>query len=233
MMTSVGRLSDEQVRTVLHAADTAPSPTVDLPWRFQLTDSSIELHDVGLNGARRILACGGALLNLRLAVQEFGVSADVRLTPDPAVPGLLATVRTENERLATTWERQLARTSQDTESAYFTAPITPATPAATLSELRRAAEIEQAWLAPLSADDAAVIHAPINGLVVVIGSLHDDVRALLRAGQAIRRVMLTAMTLGLRAAEVPGPVADDVARAELRALIGGALFPHAVLALTN
>src|SRR5215469_9965578 len=100
MMTSVGRLSDEQVRTVLDAADAAPSPTMDRPWRFELTRSAIELHDVGLNGAQRILACGGALLNLRLAVQELGVSADVRLTPDPTTPGLLATVRTENERLA-------------------------------------------------------------------------------------------------------------------------------------
>jgi hypothetical protein len=69
-------------------------------------------------------------------------------------------------------------------------------------------------------------------LFVVIGSLPNDVRSLLRAGQAIRRVVLTAMTLGLRTTVLSGPLATPAARAELRTLIGGALSPHAVLAVT-
>ena len=56
----------------------------------------------------RVLACGGALLNMRLAVQAMGVYADVRLTPDSEQPSLLAVIRPEHERLATTWDRQLA-----------------------------------------------------------------------------------------------------------------------------
>lgn len=225
MIMSVGRLSDQQVETVLSAADAAPWRNGERPWRFQCTSGSFELY--GADDAERLLACGGALLNLRLAVQDMGVSADVRLSPDPVNPELLAVVHTENERLATTWERQLARAS-----VLKDVPSVPTmTLDAALPELRRAAEIEQAWLAPLSGDDAAAIHAPGGALVVVVGSLHDDLRALLRAGQAIRRVVLTAATLGLRTSILTEPVATATSRAELRSLIGDALFPHAVLAI--
>lgn len=229
MISSVGRLSGEQVRSVLHAADAAPAPRGERPWRFHCTGSVIELHEHGDTNNCGILACGGALFNLRLAVQDLGVSADVRLVPDPANPTLLAAVRTENERLATTWERQLARASVRAQ----TSPPASVSPSAALPELRRAAEIEQSWLAPLGADAAASMQLPVSGLVVVVGSLQDDARALLRAGQAIRRVLLTATMLGLTTTAVPSPLASPDARAELRTLIGGALFPHAVLSITN
>lgn len=229
MIMSVGRLSDEQVELALRAADAAPSPNGVPPWRFECTSESIDLYDAGGHEtAERILACGGALVNLRLAVQDMGVSADVRLMPDPANPGLLAVVRVENERLATTWERQLARASL-LRDVPRTTPAT--TPDAALSELRRAAEIEQAWLAPLSSYDTKALGVTGDALVVVVGSLHEDVRALLRAGQAIQRVVLTATALGLRTSRLRGPVATESTRAELRSLIGGALFPHAVLTI--
>jgi hypothetical protein len=227
MIMSVGRLSDQQVAVVLSAANAAPTPDGIRPWRFQCTSESIELY--GEDGAEGLLACGGALFNLRLAVQDMGVSADVRLTPDPAHPGLLAVVRTENERLATTWERQLASAGMLRDGR----PTDPVTPAAAMPELRRAAEMEQSWLAPLSGHDATAIQVPASALVVVVGSLHEDVRALLRAGQAIQRVVLTATTLGLRTVTVPEPVATEAGRTELRSLIGGALFPHAVLAINT
>lgn len=229
MIMSVGRLSDEQVESALRAADAAPSPNGVSPWRFECTSESIYLYDGGGHEtAERIRACGGALVNLRLAVQDMGVSADVRLMPDPGNPGLLAVVRAENERLATTWERQLARASLMREVPMTGAAVTPDT---ALSELRRAAEIEQAWLAPLSCEDMKVVGVTGGALVVVVGSLHEDVRALLRAGQAIQRVVLTATALGLRISRLREPVATESARAELRSLIGGALFPHAVLAI--
>lgn len=241
MIMSVGRLSEEQVELALRAADAAPSPNGVPPWRFECTGESIDLYDAGGHGsAERILACGGALVNLRLAVQDMGVSADVRLMPDPANPGLLAVVRAENERLATTWERQLAQASLMRDVPRTGPPITPGitpaitpaiTPDVALSELRRAAEIEQAWLAPLSGDDAKAVGVTGDALVVVVGSLHEDVRALLRAGQAIQRVVLTATALGLRTSRLREPVATESARAALRSLIGGALFPHAVLTI--
>ncbi len=231
--TSVARLTADQVSTVLVAACSAPSPNGDQPWRFRRTATTIELHvhgdtaDDGYPG--RVLACGGALLNMRLAVQAMGVYADVRLTPDDQQPTLLASIRPEHERLATTWDRQLAHAGVRPESPVV--EHSSLTPVAALPDLRRAAELEQAWLAPLTDARLTALHLPVNGssLVAVIGSLQDDVRALLRAGQAVQRVALTAVTLGLRTSLLRDPVATADARAKLRTLIGGALEPHAVL----
>ena len=226
-ITSVARLAEEQVRTVLHAADAVLSPHGDRPWWFRCTPTEIELHEntdaVGTH-EERILACGGALLNLRLAVQAMGVHADVRLLPDAAEPCLLAVLRPEHERHATTWERQLAM--------GFRIESAPE-PVAALPELRRAAEIEHAWLARLSSAQLAALGVAASPLVVVIGSLEGGVRALLQAGGAVQRVRVTAVALGLEAVLLEGPLATPAGRVELRALIGGALSPHAVLAVRS
>jgi hypothetical protein len=235
---SVARLAQDQVRAVLAAADAAPGPS-PRPWQFHCTPVAIELYeneDIKLSHPERVLACGGALLNLRLAINAVGVYADVRLAPDPVHPRLLASVRPENERPATVWERQLAHVIS--RPAMNAGDQVTALPVAIVQELRRAAEIEHAWLVRLSDVQLVALHRLADSigpelarthLVVVVGSLHDDTRALLRAGQAIQRVYLTATTLGLCASFVEEPVATAAARTELRGLIGGALAPHAVL----
>lgn len=226
-ITSVARLAEDQVRTVLAAADQAPGRP---EWRFDCTSSTIELHEKGDSTdpghAARVLACGGALLNLRLAVQAMGVYADVRLAPDPARPSLLAVLRPEHERLATTWDRRLAHMIGHRIMTHAGGHAVGALP-----ELRKAADVEQAWLARLSEAQQASVGVPVRGtrLVLVIGSLQDDVRSLLHAGQAVQRVTLTAATLGFVTAPLSEPLATPTARTRLRALIGGALSPHAVL----
>jgi hypothetical protein len=227
-ITSVARLNVDEVRSVLEAADTAPSPPGTKPWRFGCTPTSIDLYGDPADHDG-VLACGGALLNLRLAVQDMGVHADVRLVPDPAQPMLLAQVRPDNERPATTRERQLVRVILGPDR-IVAEPGTIVPPSA-VQELRRAAEMEHAWLAPLEGPQRVAVAdvADDTDLVVVIGSLQDDIRALLWAGQAIRRVALTAAVLKLHTSVVLEPVATPKARAALRTLIGGALSPHAVL----
>lgn len=227
-ITSVARLDEDEVRSVLEAADTAPSPPGPRPWRFRCTPTTIELYGDPANHDG-VLACGGALLNLRLAVHDMGVHADVRLVPDPAQPMLLAEVRPDNERPATTRERQLVRVILGPDR--IVAEPGSIVPPSAVQELRRAAEIEHAWLAPLDDAQRAALHDVVHDtdLAVVIGSLQDDLRALLWAGQAVRRVVLTAAVLKLQTSMVPEPVATPAARAALRALIGGALSPHAVL----
>jgi hypothetical protein len=227
-ITSVARLDKAEVRSVLEAADAAPSPPGPKPWRFGCTPTAIELYG-DPSDHDGTLACGGALLNLRLAVHDMGVYAAVRLTPDPAQPTLLAEVRPENERPATTRERQLVRVILGPDR--IVAESDTVVPDSAVQELRRAAEIEHAWLAPLEGPQRAPLRDLVDDteLVVVIGSLQDDVRALLWAGQAIRRVVLTAAVLRLRTFVVPEPMATPTARAELRALIGGVLSPQAVL----
>ncbi|HVV25185.1 MAG TPA: hypothetical protein VHF06_37485 [Pseudonocardiaceae bacterium] len=225
-ITSVARLTEDEVRAVLAAADSAPAAGGSRPWRFHCTPSSIELFGAGTDHDAT-LACGAALMNLRLAIHDLGVYADVRLAPDPSQPTLLAVIRPDNERPATTRERQLVRMILDptrtvAEPAAIVAPTA-------VRELRRAAEIEHAWLVPLSDEQRAALGGDQDGMVVVVGSLHDDRRALLRAGQAVQRVVLTAAVLGLHTSVGWEPVATAAARDTLRTLIGGALSPHAVL----
>ena len=66
-------------------------------------------------------------------------------------------------------------------------------------------------------------------LVVVIGSFADGRIDRLRAGQAMQRVLLTATEAGLDASFISQPVEVASARAELRKLLGGGLWPQIVL----
>ena len=81
----VARLAEPQVRAARTAAAAAPSPPGHAPWLFRCTDVAIEMcenEDVThISHTDRVLACGGAPLNLRLAVQTMGIYADVRLAP--------------------------------------------------------------------------------------------------------------------------------------------------------
>jgi hypothetical protein len=85
------------------AATMAPSMHNTQPWRFRVDTAS---QTIGLyadparmlrfgdpDGRALHIACGAALLNLRLAATVAGREPVVRLLPDPGQPLLLATVR--------------------------------------------------------------------------------------------------------------------------------------------
>jgi nitroreductase len=66
-------------------------------------------------------------------------------------------------------------------------------------------------------------------LIVVLGSFQDGTPTQLQAGQAMQRVLLTATDAGLSASFLSQVVEVATVRRELRALIGGGLWPQAVL----
>ena len=68
-------------------------------------------------------------------------------------------------------------------------------------------------------------------LIAVLATAHDLPLAHLQAGQALARVLLTATVHGLGASFVAPPLEVPTVRAELRDLLGGALWPQAVLRL--
>ncbi len=68
-------------------------------------------------------------------------------------------------------------------------------------------------------------------LIAVIGSFHDLPLAQLQAGQAMQRVLLTATAGGLSSSFLSQIVEVPEARAGLRELIGGAVWPQTVLRL--
>ncbi|GAA5162360.1 nitroreductase family protein [Pseudonocardia eucalypti] len=304
-LVPVGGLSTEQVREALLAATRAPSLHNSQPWRFRCTPSTIELHadvDRALPAAdpdnrELLLACGAALLNLRLAIRGLGYYPDVRLFPDHRRPELLATVRPRGHQMASPAEQRLIaaiprrRTNrQPFFDETFTGPERDA--------LRRAAEAERSWLALLPPEQVPTLRqlvqqahflqqedpgfvaewqrwtgrpfgesdgVPVSSggplpeahdewtlrdftagqgrrrvegkdfesapLIVVIGSFHDLPPARLQAGQAMQRVLLTAIDHGMSASFLSQVVEVPETRRKLRTLIGGGLWPQAVLRL--
>jgi len=96
-------LSDEHVTNLVRDAAVAPSMHNAQPWRFRYLRGSHTFQlraDLGrvlphADPQQRALhlGCGAALLNLRVALVHEGWRPETRLRPDPADPGLLATVR--------------------------------------------------------------------------------------------------------------------------------------------
>jgi len=254
----VGHLSASQVRSVLLAATAPPPLRSARPWRFQCTPESIELYAEALitgtdsEQRERLLDCGAALLNLRLAVKAQGSHADVRLFPSAGRPDLLAVVRPQGYETIASHDGELVAAIADRQSNRrpFTAAVVPA---AVQRQLRRAAEVERAWLATITADQVPQLReimrrtevppatpGPGGGtdldveperLVVVIGSMHDTALGRLQAGQALQRVLLTATAAGISAALSTQAMAVPAARRELRQLLGGGLWPQIMLRL--
>lgn len=253
----VGHLSASQVRSVLLSATAPPPLRNSRPWRFQCTPDSIELYANPLTGndsdqRERLLDCGAALLNLRLAIKAQGSHADVRLFPTAGRPELLAIVRPHGYETISPHDEELVTAIADRHSNRrpFTAAVVPSS---VQRQLRRGAEMERAWLATVTADQVPQLReimrrselppatpGPGNGtdldveperLVVVIGSLHDTALARLQAGQAMQRVLLTATAAGISASLSSQPMAAPATRRELRQLIGGGLWPQIMLRL--
>lgn len=146
-------LSSEQVEGVLTTAGRAPSLHNSQPWRFRTAPEAIELHaDPGRalpaadpDGRELRLACGAALLNLRLALHAHGIRPTVTLFPDRDRPDLLAVVRRGGTRAPTPDQDRLLRAvaAWRTDRHPFTdEPVAPPEQHA----LRRAALDEGAWL---------------------------------------------------------------------------------------
>ncbi len=95
----VARVHD-QLDDLVATATRAPSPLNTQPWRFRWRDDGIDLladrdralHVTDPDDRQLTIACGAALLNLRLALQQLGVAPLVVSLPDPAHPELLARV---------------------------------------------------------------------------------------------------------------------------------------------
>ncbi len=146
-------LTPGQVEDLLTTAGLAPSLHNAQPWRFRIGPDLIELHTdpdralpvIDPSGREMRIACGAALFNLRLALHGHDIRPTVTLLPDPARPGLIATVRNGGRKPATPEQREQLRAvpRRHTNRHPFTdSPLVPAD----LHALRRAALDEGAWL---------------------------------------------------------------------------------------
>lgn len=207
------------LRAAADAADAAASPGGRSWWWIAPVDRGVEVR---ADLVRRLpatapmardvrLSAGAALFAMRLTVALLGFRPVTALLPDPDRPGLLAVLRRGRPGEPTPDERRLHAALGD--HAPLAPPDRPPT-AAALHLLRRAAEIEGAWLhavAPGAERERTGAALPPGedgaGLPLVVGCAHGLPAAQLTAGQAVQRVLLTARSLRLPAGLVAGPAA--------------------------
>jgi len=250
-LARLGSLPAALVTDLLAAAVSAPSIHGSQPWGYRVrryshtielrADPSQALPCGDPSGRSVHVACGAALLNLRLAASIAAREPVVKLLPDPKEPVLLATVRLAGPHRALPIERELyaaitSRRAGPRPRGGRRAADLP------LAELVEAARIEGAFLHVLGHDEAIrvlsvmrdfqvpgldgpaplrdlVPHQPNGGASVdgaprlAVLSAHLGDRAnWLRAGQALQRVLLTATARGVDA----GPLTEPLDTADAR-----------------
>jgi nitroreductase len=168
-VTPVGNLTADDVRAVLIAASAAPSLHNSQPWRFVCTPTTIELHldatrelpVVDPDHREMLLACGAALLNLRLALRARGMHAVVSLLPDAIQPGLLARIRPGGRHPVSPADHALAQAI--TQRHTNRRPFLPTPVSRTvITAMRAAARTELAWLATLAPGQLPLLRAQMS-----------------------------------------------------------------------
>jgi len=94
-------MTSTQIEKALAAAVLAPSPHNTQPWLFEVgagyvdlvLDESRILPVADPHGREARMACGAALLNMRLSLRSQGLHVHWKLLPDPGRPALLARLR--------------------------------------------------------------------------------------------------------------------------------------------
>lgn len=154
-----GRPADK-LSYALNYAVLAPSGHNTQPWLFQVKKDTVDLYAdrtqalpvIDPYDRELIISCGCALLNLRVALRNFGYSADTEYFPDTKRPDLLARVKLGHEYKATPDEVALFQAilkRRTNRSAYENRPL----PDALLEGLKMAASQEGAWLEVIENED--------------------------------------------------------------------------------
>jgi hypothetical protein len=89
-----------QVGYLIRTAGRAPSVHNTQPWRFKISENTIELYAdprrklrIDPLGREMLISCGAALFGLRLAARSLGYQPNVDLLPEPGRLRLLARMR--------------------------------------------------------------------------------------------------------------------------------------------
>jgi len=148
-----------RLAAVVRSAVLAPSSHNSQPWLFRVEGDCLELWAdrtralaVSDPEDRELtISCGCALLNLRIALRNFGQRIACQLLPDHAQPDLLARVRLEGEQEPGPDDRDLYRAISQRRTNRL--PFEPrGVPDNILARARKAAEIEGAWLQTLDGE---------------------------------------------------------------------------------
>lgn len=221
----------------------------DPAWSWHLTQDTIELLGelpplADVRHRPLMLIGGAALFNLRILIRGLGMDPAVRAVPDPTRRDLVAVMRLAGPRPVTADDRALADAvslgvnEQRPDAEPSVSPPLAGSPL--LAALRRAAKVEQTWLAVQPAldgvrptrIDGSGVEGPPASTTLIVGTVLDGPGARLQAGQAAQRVVLTAAMAGAPVRSLPAVLNRPADRQSIRELIGGGLWPQAVLGLS-
>ncbi|WP_439659873.1 hypothetical protein ACSHWB_47165 [Lentzea sp. HUAS TT2] len=203
-------LASEDVRGVLALALASLSGV-----QYEVRPEQIELHTSTPHSRETRLACGTALLNVRLALQGHGIRPLVTLLPGPSAHDAAAAIRLGGYQEPSPDVRALLHALRTNRRTWTVFPEL----ASWRGSLSRAAEVERAWL-----------HVQ-SGTELVLCTFNQGAAAEIRAGQAMQRVILTARTLGFDVSPAHDAMSLSALRADLRARLGNTLVPQMVLRL--
>ena len=226
------RTPEKKLRLLVRFAYSGTGDEVKQPCIFRTIGDEVELHvnrQSAYNASLRadqpvILECGQALFRLRLAMQAFGFSPQVRTFPDLLDADLLALIRigarvcpdAETERLFAALTSEAAK--KRTQGAEISA---------SMEVFRSAASREGAHL--VTTDVSEVDSSGSTRFIITTN--RDLTPDHLVAGQALARLRLTALDLGLDLVEEPAKILDPVWRGDVFEHHG--TWPQAVLTVSG
>jgi hypothetical protein len=126
------------------------------------------------DGRAAHIACGAALLNLRIAASAAGWRGEVRLLPDPGQPLLLAEVRLRAGHETTSWDQELCAAiprRQTNREPFSQRPVPPGI---------------RADLTEAAAAEGAILHFPGHDETMRVLRLAADTERALLADSAYR-----------------------------------------------
>ena len=143
----------EQLHFLVKYAVLAPSGHNTQPWKFVIAGSKVHIFGdysrampvADPNHRELVMSCGAALLNLRVATRNFGLTAMTELCPDADKPDLLATVDLTGVAPSGRTDHRLFKAITDRRTARVRFEAKPI-PRALLYRWERAAAYEDATL---------------------------------------------------------------------------------------
>lgn len=253
IVAAVGSLAPDEVRFVLGSVGHLRHENAS--WTLEGTARGFELRcpaTAGRSAAggatqadapsrEMLIECGRVVLDLRVAVRALGVHPTVHLMPDADESDLIAVVEPQGAGVPAPDDLALMEAIPLVHDRLQHPVAHRGVHAATITRLRQSAKMEQAWLATLTTDQVQglwgaelgppITPDPYHSVTAVIGSLRDLPTARLQAGQALERVLLTAVACTVHAAVLTVPVSSGEDRKRVRDVIGGGLWPQAVIRL--
>jgi hypothetical protein len=200
-------------------------------WRLETFAGGIDLRadPHGCVSNRELtIACGSALFDLRLALEHAGLDIAVSARPDPDDPRLIARIHVLGAGDPPASDLLDAIPCRRTDRRRFGArPVTPETVCA----LQAAAVAEGAWLHDVAGPDSLRQRLAAEGapLFAVLATGGDGPMAWLAAGQALERVVLTAVREGLQVSLIDHPIEVRELRDRLASVLEPPGIPQAGL----